>query len=190
MQPFDYHSSPTEPKVQQKGKLEVEEAEHHEHEDEISPELEALLHTDPLKGLTTEEAKRRFETFGPNQLAEVKRNPILKFLSYFTGAIAYLIIIATIISGVVQHWVDFGIMLGLLLINALIGFIEESKAESALDALRQTLALKTRCWRDGKLVELDVAELVPGDIIVLRLGDIIPADGRLLGIGATGEATE
>ncbi|KAF9975088.1 hypothetical protein BGZ73_001380 [Actinomortierella ambigua] len=177
-------------KVQEKGKLEVEEAAHHEHEDEISPELEALLHTDPLKGLTSDEAKRRLETFGPNQLAEVKRNPILKFLSYFTGAIAYLIIIATIISAVVQHWIDFGIMLALLLINALIGFIEESKAESALDALRQTLALKTRCWRDGQLVELDVATLVPGDVIVLRLGDIIPADGRLLGIGATGEATE
>ncbi|KAG0257010.1 hypothetical protein DFQ27_005364 [Actinomortierella ambigua] len=177
-------------KVQEKGKAEVIEAEHHEHTDEISPELEALLQTDPLKGLTTDEAKRRMETFGPNQLAEVKRNPILKFLSYFTGAIAYLIIVATIISGVVQHWIDFGIMLALLLINALIGFIEESKAESALDALRNTLALKTRCWRDGQLVELDVADLVPGDIIVLRLGDIIPADGRLLGIGATGEATE
>ncbi|KAF9158413.1 hypothetical protein DFQ26_007667 [Actinomortierella ambigua] len=177
-------------KVQEKGKAEVIEAEHHEHTDEISPELEALLQTDPLKGLTTDEAKRRMETFGPNMLAEVKRNPILKFLSYFTGAIAYLIIIATIISGVVQHWIDFGIMLALLLINALIGFIEESKAESALDALRNTLALKTRCWRDGQLVELDVADLVPGDIIVLRLGDIIPADGRLLGIGATGEATE
>jgi len=80
--------------------------------------------------------------------------------------------------------------LALLFINAIIGFVEEAKAESALDALKQTLALKTRCWRNGHLVELDTAELVPGDVIVLRLGDIIPADGRLLGIGATGEATE
>ncbi|KAG0240433.1 H(+)-ATPase [Mortierella sp. GBAus27b] len=173
-----------------KGKLEVEEAEHHEHTDDISPELEALLHTDPSTGLTTDEAAKRLETFGPNQLAEVKRNPFLKFLSYFTGAIAYLIEVACIISAVVKDWLDFGIILGLLLVNACIGFIEESKAESALDALRQTLALKTRCWRDGHLVELDVAALVPGDIIVLRLGDIVPADGRLLGIGATGEATE
>lgn len=76
------------------------------------------------------------------------------------------------------------------MVNACIGFIEEAKAESALDALRQTLALKTRCWRNGHLVELDTSALVPGDIIVLRLGDIIPSDGRLLGIGATGEATE
>ncbi|KAF9437603.1 hypothetical protein BGZ76_000060 [Entomortierella beljakovae] len=174
----------------QKGKLEVEEAEHHEHADEISPDLEALLHTDPAKGLTTAEAAERFTRFGPNELAEVKRNPLLKFLGYFTGAIAYLIEVACIISAVVSDWLDFGIVLGLLLVNACIGFIEESKAESALDALRQTLALKTRCWRDGHLVELDVSALVPGDIIVLRLGDIVPADGRLLGIGATGEATE
>ncbi|KAF9183744.1 hypothetical protein BGZ51_006494 [Haplosporangium sp. Z 767] len=173
-----------------KGKLEVEEAEHHEHQDEISSELEALLHTDPKRGLSSAEAADRYIRFGPNELAEVKRNPFLKFLSYFTGAIAYLIEIACIISAVVKDWLDFGIILALLLVNACIGFIEESKAESALDALRQTLALKTRCWRDGHLVELDVAELVPGDIIVLRLGDIVPADGRLLGIGATGEATE
>ncbi|KAF9206376.1 hypothetical protein BGZ49_002572 [Haplosporangium sp. Z 27] len=173
-----------------KGKLEVEEAEHHEHSDEISPELEALLQTDPKHGLTTAEAAERLAQFGPNELAEVKRNPLLKFLGYFTGAIAYLIEVACIISAVVKDWLDFGIILALLLVNACIGFIEESKAESALDALRQTLALKTRCWRDGHLVELDVSALVPGDIIVLRLGDIVPADGRLLGIGATGEATE
>ncbi|KAF9111850.1 hypothetical protein BGX27_004354 [Mortierella sp. AM989] len=173
-----------------KGKLEVEEAEHHEHQDEITPELEALLQTNPKHGLTTAEAAERIARFGPNELAEVKRNPLLKFLGYFTGAIAYLIEVACIISAVVEDWLDFGIILALLLVNACIGFIEESKAESALDALRQTLALKTRCWRDGHLVELDVNALVPGDIIVLRLGDIVPADGRLLGIGATGEATE
>ncbi|KAK5814207.1 hypothetical protein F5H01DRAFT_391004, partial [Linnemannia elongata] len=155
---------------QQKGDLQVEEAEHHEHADEISPELEALLKTDPKHGLTTAEAAERLARFGPNELAEVKRNPLLKFLGYFTGAIAYLIEIACIISAVVEDWLDFGIILGLLIVNACIGFIEESKAESALDALRQTLALKTRVWRDGHLVELDVANLVPGDIIVLRLG--------------------
>ncbi|KAF9288052.1 hypothetical protein BGZ68_000876, partial [Mortierella alpina] len=176
--------------TQTKGKLEVEEAVHHEHADEISPELEALLQTDPKQGLSTDEAAKRLAQFGPNELAEVKRNPFLKFLSYFTGAIAYLIEVACIISAVVKDWLDFGIILALLLVNACIGFIEESKAESALDALRQTLALKTRCWRDGHLVELDVNQLVPGDVIVLRLGDIVPADGRLLGIGATGEATE
>ncbi|KAK3816891.1 MAG: H(+)-ATPase [Linnemannia elongata] len=174
-----------------KGKdLQVEETEHHEHKDEISPELEALLHTDPMQGLSDDEVQKRLEDFGPNELKENKKNPFLKFLGYFTGAIAYLIEVACIISAVVGDWLDFGIILALLLVNASIGFIEEAKAESALDALRQTLALKTRCWRNGHLVELDTSALVPGDVIVLRLGDIIPADGRLLGIGATGEATE
>ncbi|KAG0357809.1 hypothetical protein BGZ54_000182, partial [Gamsiella multidivaricata] len=172
------------------GSLQVEEQEHHEHKDQISPELEALLHTDPMQGLTDQEVEDRRVQFGPNELKEVKKNPIIKFLGYFTGAIAYLIEIACIISAVVKDWLDFGIILALLLVNACIGFIEEAKAESALDALRQTLALKTRCWRNGHLVELDTSALVPGDVIVLRLGDIIPADGRLLGIGASGETTE
>jgi H+-transporting ATPase len=170
--------------------VEFEEQAHHEHSDEIPPELEVLLQTEPMKGLTANEVAERLAKFGPNQLAEKKTNPFLKFLSYFTGAIAYLIEIAAVIAGVVQDWIDFGIITALLLINACIGFFEEAKAESALDALRQTLALKTRCWRDSELKEIDVSELVPGDIIVLRIGDIVPADARLLGIGATGEATE
>ncbi|KAF9570892.1 hypothetical protein EC968_001201 [Mortierella alpina] len=184
-------SSPVNANKEEKvGNVQLEEQVHHEHVDEISPELEALLQTDPLVGLTDAEVERRRETFGRNELIEKKRHPLLKFLSYFTGAIAYLIEIACICAAIVEDWPDFGIILALLFINATIGFVEEAKAESALDALKQTLALKTRCWRNGHLVELDTAELVPGDVIVLRLGDIIPADGRLLGIGATGEATE
>ncbi|KAG0258309.1 plasma membrane H+-ATPase, partial [Mortierella polycephala] len=186
-QPESSHPGKIEEKV---GNVEIEEQVHHEHVEEISPELEALLQTDPLIGLTDDEVARRLETFGRNELIEKKRHPLLKFLGYFTGAIAYLIEIAVICSAVVGDWADFGIILALLFINATIGFVEEAKAESALDALKQTLALKTRCWRNGHLVELDTADLVPGDVIVLRLGDIIPADGRLLGIGATGEATE
>ncbi|KAI8373921.1 plasma-membrane proton-efflux P-type ATPase [Choanephora cucurbitarum] len=175
---------------EKKEELEFEDHEHVEHEDEISPELELLLHTDPSTGLTSAEVAERLAKFGPNELPERKRNPIIKFLLYFTGPIAYLIEIACIIAAVVGDWLDFGIILALLFINALIGFIEEAKAESALDALRQTLALKTRCWRNGELVEIGVKELVPGDIIVLRIGDIIPADAKLLGLGVNGEINE
>ncbi|KAI8872980.1 H(+)-ATPase [Ramicandelaber brevisporus] len=174
----------------EKKEVELEDHEHQEVEDKIPPELEALLQTDHTTGLTTEEAQRRLEQFGRNELPEKKTNPFLKFLSYFTGSIAFLIEVACILSAVVQDWLNFGIILGLLFVNAIIGFVEEARAESALDALKQTLALKSRAWRDGKLVEIDSAELVPGDIIVIRLGDIIPADSRLLGIGVTGEATE
>ncbi|CAG8478790.1 H(+)-ATPase [Gigaspora rosea] len=170
--------------------VELVEHKHVEVADDIPPELEALLHTDPSHGLTSAEAQKRLEDFGRNELAEVKTNPILKFLSYFTGAIAYLIEISCIFAAIVQHWLDFGIILALLFVNAFIGFIEEARAESALDALKQTLALKAKVWRDGHFVEVDTAELVPGDIIGLRLGDIIPADARLLGISVTGGETE
>ncbi|SAM01965.1 hypothetical protein [Absidia glauca] len=173
--------------VNEKKEVEFEEQAHVEHEDEISPELEALLHTNPLSGLTSAEVQERLAQFGHNELPERKPNPFLKFIRYFMGPISYLIEIACIIAAVVQDWIDFGIILALLFINALIGFIEEMKAESALDALRQTLALKTRVIRDSELVEIEVRELVPGDVFVLRIGDIVPADGRLLGLGVNGE---
>ncbi|CAG8471316.1 12371_t:CDS:2 [Racocetra fulgida] len=166
--------------------VELVEHKHVEVADEIPPELEALLQTDPSYGLTTAEALKRLEEFGRNELAETKTNPILKFLSYFTGAIAYLIELSCVFAAIL----DFGIILALLFVNAFIGFIEEARAESALDALKQTLALKAKAWRDGQFVEVDTAELVPGDVIGLRLGDIIPADARLLGISVTGGETE
>lgn len=104
-----------------------------------------------------------------------------------TGAIAYLMEISIILTAATQDWVDFGIILAMLIINALIGYSEEAKADSAVAALKNSLALHTRCWRNGRLTEINASELVVGDVIVLRLGDIAPADVRLLGIGATGE---
>ncbi|KAF9438547.1 hypothetical protein BGZ76_006929 [Entomortierella beljakovae] len=153
-------------------------------------ELEDLLRTNPATGLTTEQVSQRLGRFGHNEIPEAKKNNVFKFLGYFIGPIAFLIELACIISAIVQDWVNFAIILGLLFLNAIIGYVEEARAESAVDALRQTLALKTRCWRDGVLLDIDAALLVPGDIIVLRLGDIVPADSRLLGIGATGIETE
>ncbi|KAI9318399.1 plasma-membrane proton-efflux P-type ATPase [Dichotomocladium elegans] len=177
-----------EEKKQQPAQLETHE--HVEHEDDISPELEELLHTDPSTGLTAAQVAERQSQFGMNELPERKTNPIIKFLRYFLGPMSYLIELACVLSALVGDWLDFGLIAALLIINAAIGFGEEAKAESALAALQQTLALKTRCWRDGKLIEIDVRELVPGDIIVLRIGDIIPADARLLGLGVNGEQSE
>ncbi|KAJ3076589.1 hypothetical protein HDU98_002109 [Podochytrium sp. JEL0797] len=170
--------------------LKMEEAVHVEVEDDISPELEALLHTEPLEGLTDAEVAARTLQFGLNEIPESKSNPLLKFLSYFLGPISYLLEIACILSGVFHEWIDFGILLFVLIANACIGFFEEARAESALDALKNTLAQKSRVWRNGKLVEVDSNTLVPGDIVALRLGDIIPADCRLLGVGVTGEMSE
>ncbi|KAI9096665.1 hypothetical protein DFS34DRAFT_581197 [Phlyctochytrium arcticum] len=165
--------------------------EHHvEVVDELDAELEALLQTPPLEGLSDAEAKRRLEQFGPNEIPEKKTNPILKFLSFFGGAISYLLEIAAIVCAILGNWIDFGILVVVLLANAIIGYYEEAKAESALDALKNTLALQCRAWRNSTLVEVESRLLVPGDIIAIRLGDIIPADCRLLGVGVTGEETE
>ncbi|KAJ3064169.1 hypothetical protein HDU98_000123 [Podochytrium sp. JEL0797] len=170
--------------------LKMEEAVHVEVADDIPPELEALLHTEPLEGLTDAQVTERTAQFGLNEIPESKTNPFLKFLSYFLGPISYLLEIACILSGVFHEWIDFGILLFVLIANACIGFFEEARAESALDALKNTLALRSRVWRNGKLVEVESNTLVPGDIIALRLGDIIPADCRLLGVGVTGEESE
>ncbi|KAG0289061.1 hypothetical protein BGZ96_007296 [Linnemannia gamsii] len=153
-------------------------------------ELEELLLTNPQTGLTSQQAAQRMDSFGPNELTEVKQNPVLKFLGYFVGPIAFLIELSCIISAIVKDWFNFATILGLLFLNAIIGYVEEARAESAVDALRQTLALKTRCWRDGRLQELDTTQLVPGDIVILRLGDIIPADAKLLGIDASGSLAQ
>ncbi|KAI9352242.1 hypothetical protein DFJ73DRAFT_927471 [Zopfochytrium polystomum] len=170
--------------------VEVKEAVHVEVEDDIPPELEKLLHTEPLQGLTDAEVQERLGTFGRNEMPEKRVNPILKFLSYFLGAISYLLEVACVLSAIFKDWIDFAILLFVLVSNACIGYFEEARAESALDALKNTLALKSRAWRNSKLVEVDSVLLVPGDIIALRLGDIVPADCRLLGVGVMGEATE
>eukprot|EP01137_Pigoraptor_chileana_P006979 Opistho-2@51916 len=153
-------------------------------------EHELLLKTDWKTGLDTTLAEERLLKFGRNEITEVKQSKLLKFLLYFWGPIAFLIEAAAILAAALKDWLDFGIIMGLLFVNAFIGYIEETRAESALDALRQTLAQRSRVFRDGKLTEIESALLVPGDIIVVRLGDIVPADGRLLGIGVTGEPAE
>ncbi|KAH6583400.1 hypothetical protein BASA61_008017 [Batrachochytrium salamandrivorans] len=158
--------------------------------DPIDAEIEKLLQTEPTKGLSDEDVASRLEQFGKNELVEKRRNRFLKFLSYFGGAISILLEIATIISAITNDWPDFIILSCVLVINACIGYFEEAKAEDALDALKNTLALKCRAYRNSVLVEVDSCLLVPGDVIALRLGDIVPADCRLLGIGVQGEVTE
>lgn len=98
--------------------------------------------------------------------------------------------ISLILTALTKDWLDFGIILGMLIINAIIGYVEESRAESAIASLKDSLALHCRCWRNGQLTEIAARDIVVGDIIVLRLGDIVPADAKLLGIGASGEAIE
>jgi len=131
-------------------------------------------------GLTDAEAKKRLAQDGPNEIEEKKTNLFLKFLTYFWGPIPWMIEVAVILSAVARHWPDFFIILVLLMANALVGFWEEHEAGNAIDALKAKLAVNARVLRDGKWITPPARELVPGDVIRLRLGDIVPADARLL----------
>ena len=142
-------------------------------------EVEKRLESSP-DGLTGAEASKRLTKDGPNELPVKKTNALLKFLSYFWGPIPWMIEIAVILSGVVKHWPDFFIILVLLCSNAVVGFWEERSAGNAIATLKAKLATKTRVKRDGKWVTPPARELVPGDVIQLKQGDIVPADARLL----------
>ncbi|MEZ6097821.1 MAG: plasma-membrane proton-efflux P-type ATPase [Pirellulaceae bacterium] len=143
--------------------------------DELQQRLECT--TD---GLDTANAQQRLAKFGYNELAEEKVNPVLKFLSYFWGPIPWMIEVAAVLSALVRHWADFAIILTLLLVNAIVGFWEEFQAGNAIAALKAKLALGARVKRGGKWLSVPARELVPGDLIRVRLGDIVPADARLL----------
>jgi H+-transporting ATPase len=143
------------------------------------PELQAQLGYSP-DGLSSSEVERRRAQYGYNEIVEVKTSPFLKFLSYFWGPIPWMIEVAVILSAVVRHWPDFFIILVLLIANAVVGFWEEHQAGNAIEALKAKLAVRTRVRRDGKWSVLPAGELVPGDVIRVRLGDIVPADACLL----------
>ena len=142
-------------------------------------EVEKQLGSSP-EGLTQGEAAKRLTQYGPNELVEQKTNPLLAFLKYFWGPIPWMIEVAVILSGIVRHWPDFCIILVLLFANAVIGYWEEREAGNAIDALKARLAIKARVKRDGTWTTPSAKQLVPGDVIRLRLGDIVPADARLL----------
>ncbi len=142
-------------------------------------DLRARLNA-PSNGLTSDEAARRLEQYGPNALPEETINPLLRFLAYFWGPIPWMIEVAAILSAVVHHWEDCGIILALLMMNAGVGFWEEFQAGNAVAALKKTLALKARVERDGNWATIAASEIVPGDAIHVRIGDIVPADARLL----------
>jgi len=142
-------------------------------------ELQKNLSSSP-DGLSQDEAQKRLGRYGPNEIEEKKVNPFLKFLSYFWGPIPWMIEAAVILSGLVRHWPDFFIILVLLIANAVVAFWEEQQAGNAIATLKAKLAIKARVKRDGHWIALAARDLVPGDIIRVRLGDIVPADARLL----------
>src|SRR6184192_2098523 len=143
-------------------------------------EILAKLATDPNTGLNPTQVQERLKKYGPNALAEEKKSALSAFLAYFWGPIPWMIEAAALMAFIVRDWGDFTIIASLLLFNALLGFWEEHEAANALDALKSSLALKARVLRDGKWQEVDARTLVPGDVIRLYLGDVVPADCKLI----------
>ena len=131
-------------------------------------------------GLSSEEAQKRLAQYGPNAITEKKKHPFLKFLGYFWGPIPWMIEVAAVLSAVIHHWEDFWIIFTLLLLNAGVAFWQESKADSAIEALKAKLSPEARVHRDNNWVKLPGRELVPGDIVRVRSGDIIPADIKFI----------
>ena len=132
-------------------------------------------------GLSKEEASNRFMKYGPNQLPEAKRrSAFARFLYQFHNVLIYVLILAGIITAAIGHWIDASVIFGVVIINALIGFIQEGKAENALKAIRLMLSPHAIVIRDGRQTTIEAENLVPGDIVILQSGDKVPADLRML----------
>lgn len=143
-------------------------------------EAALLLETDLSKGLSLFEVKRRQEHFGPNVVSEKKgRGPLVRFLLQFNQPLVYILVVAAAVTGLLEEWVDAMVILGVVLVNAMVGFIQESKAEKALESLKKMVTTEATVLRDGKKVRVPSAQLVPGDIVILQSGDKVPADIRL-----------
>ena len=131
-------------------------------------------------GLTQEEAAARLKKDGPNAIKEVHINPIMRFLKFLWGPIAWMIEIAAILSAVVRHWEDFVMIFFMLALNAVVGFWEEFKADNEIEALKKHLAMHSNVLRDGKWSEVPAKTLVTGDIVMIKLGNVVPADMKLV----------
>ncbi|MFO0700761.1 MAG: cation-transporting P-type ATPase [Nitrospira sp.] len=146
-------------------------------------EIVLLLETDVAKGLTSDEAAQRLERFGPNLLPKARRHgALVRFLLQFHHPLIYVLLAATIVTAVLGEWVDAGVIFGVVLVNAVIGFIQESRAEAALESLAAMMKTEAVVKRDGRKLRIASADVVPGDVVLLESGDKVPADLRLTAV--------
>ncbi|MCA0939637.1 cation-transporting P-type ATPase [Salipiger pacificus] len=147
----------------------------------LSPEAALDRLETSASGLSTAEAAGRQARHGANLLPEpAQRTPALRFLRQFHNVLIYVLLGSAVVTAALHHWVDTGVILAVVLINAVIGFVQEGRAEDAMAAIRRMLAPRASVLRDGKRQSLDVAGLVPGDIVLVEPGALVPADLRLL----------
>jgi len=143
-------------------------------------EVALLQNTDTTRGLSPFEVRHRQERFGPNVVSGRKgKGPLIRFLLQFHQPLIYILLAAGIITALLGEGVDSGVIFGVVVVNAIVGFVQESKAEKALESLKQMVTTDANVIRDGQRVRIPSAELIPGDIVVLTSGDKVPADMRL-----------
>ncbi len=144
-------------------------------------EVLRLLEVDAPVGLAADETKRRREKFGFNRITPRRGKPAwLKFLEQFNQPLVYILLVAVVVTAVLGEWVDSAVILGVVLINAVVGFIQEAKAEKSIEALSRMLTTEATVRRDGRPQRISSDELVPGEIVLLTSGDRVPADLRFL----------
>ncbi len=143
-------------------------------------EVADLLEADRKKGLDRFEVTHRLEAFGPNVITAQKgQGPLIRFLLQFHQPLIYILIAAGVVTALLKEWVDSGVIFGVVLVNAFVGYIQEAKAVNALAALTRTMTTEATVLRHGEKIRLSATELVPGDIVYLQSGDKVPADMRL-----------
>jgi len=149
---------------------------HHVH----SAEVLRLLEVEVGNGLTSEEIKRRQAKFGPNVVRPRRGTPAwLKFVQQFNQPLVYILLLAVGVTAFLREWVDSSVILGVVIFNAIVGFLQEAKAEKAIEALARMVATETTVRRDGHKLRVHSGQLVPGDVVLLQSGDRVPADLRL-----------
>ena len=153
--------------------------------DSSEKHVDDALNVDVAKGLASDQVKERQRRYGRNEVAEKQPNPVLAFAKKFWGLTAWMLEVAIVLSFALGKYLDVYIITALLLVNAILGFIQERQATRAVGALKQRLQLKARVLRDGVWQTLNAAEVVPGDVIRARLGDFVPADFKILDAEAT-----
>ncbi|MGB9622979.1 MAG: HAD-IC family P-type ATPase, partial [Candidatus Bathyarchaeia archaeon] len=145
-----------------------------------SPDRNLDACTDAVNGLSVEEAEKRLSEYGYNEVPEKKLNPVLKFAKKFWGLTSWMLELTVVMEWVFGKYLEAYVITALLVFNAIVSFIQEEKAGSAVDLLRQKLAVKARVKRGGAWALIPARELVPGDLVRLRAGDLIPADVKIV----------
>ncbi len=139
------------------------------------------LNTSEDKGLGDDEAERRLEKYGKNKIPEgKKKSAFIRFLLQFHNVLIYVLLAAAVVTALMEHWIDTFVILAVVIVNATVGFIQEGKAEKALEGIRKMLSLEALALRGGKRKKINAEQIVPGDIVYLRSGDKVPADVRIL----------